>query len=298
MLAINLATRGRPLLLRNTIERTQANIRRRDTLFFVSVDEDDAETIDALQDYLKKDMGVRVLVRQREDSVGAKFNRIIKEVPDASVYLVMVDYVFHTTRGFDQIILDAADVFPDGIGVIYDNRMANASFPAINAVTRRWVELIGHIYPEMFPYWFIDHWLDDVARLTDRIVCADVAVDVTQQTLRTTQELREPYLWATFFDLCMLERRREAMAVIGAMEDSLWHKQMLISRFPMVEVRSRHINDIVRLNAVNLEMVSAGSEASERYARLRDHAVRMSKKMLPELQRRKVPILQSMGLAA
>jgi hypothetical protein len=56
----------------------------------------------------------------------------------------MVDYVAFVTPGFDERVLEAAEVFPDGIGVVY-NHLANLSFPFMNAVTKGYVEKPGHL---------------------------------------------------------------------------------------------------------------------------------------------------------
>ena len=176
-LSINLATRGRSEIVLHTLEATLPNISRRDTVLLVSVDADDAKTVERVSCFALDHPQMLVSARPREDSVGEKYNRVLKLAP-ADVYLMMVDYAPHMTHGFDQRILDAAALFPDNIGVVY-NYMANASFPGINAVTAGLAAKMGGIYPTHFPYWFVDHWLDDIARLINRIAFADVVIDTS-----------------------------------------------------------------------------------------------------------------------
>ena len=241
-LVINLATRGRPALLLETVRRTLANMASDRTTLLISVDADDALTLAALKS-LPDDKRIVPLIAEREDSLGGKYNRCLAH--PAGVYLAMVDYAPQITPGFDEKILAAASLFPDGIGVVY-NHLANPSFPGINAITKGLADKLGWFYPPYFPYWFVDHWLDDVAKLIDRIAFADVQIDGTKRP--GTQGRHEPGFWGTVFDLMAGERNRQAVAIIKS-DDFLtpdWQKQMLLGRMPLVEVASRAINDGVR----------------------------------------------------
>lgn len=278
MLAINLGTRGRPELLIQTVERTLANIVREDTVLMVSVDDDDRETIKALAargwaNGAGAAGGIVTSVAPREDSLGAKFNRVLEYVPEADVYLAAVDYAPHITPGFDQKILDAANLFPDGIGVVY-NRLANATFPQINAVTRKWCDLTGYFYPPYFPYWFIDHWLDDVARITDRIAFADVEIDVSARP--GTQGLRDLAFWSEFFARLYPERRRQAHEIIKVLDEPDWRKHILFSHHPLIEARSLWVSQTVTAGAIETERAMGAQDTPEaRYLRVRAAAEAM-----------------------
>lgn len=252
MLAIGLATRGRPEILRDTIARTLEHISRSDTRLIVLADDDD----ETMRGFVFKDLGVEINRAPREDSLGAKYNRLLR-IEQADVYMTMVDYAPHVTNAFDQKILDAALLFPDGIGVIY-NHMANLSFPSLNAVTDGFVKRLGYIYPEYFPYWFIDHWLDDIARMTGRIAVADVHADVRKRP--GTMEQREPMLWAALFDALTYERRNDAFKLIDALCDPEWRKKLLKNAAPLVEERSQLLNRGVRQIKGTDTSTSAGYE--------------------------------------
>lgn len=261
-----LAARGRPELLTRTLQVTLSNVRHAGTTMVVALDADDAKTIEAARACAKADGRVLVDVQPREDTLGAKYNRPLARSLGASCYLVMVDYAPHVTPGFDQRILEAAGLFPDSIGVVF-NHLANASFPGINAMTARWVELCGYLYPPLFPYWFIDHWLDDLARLTDRIAFADVQIDTSQRP--GTQELREPGWWGTFFDAGYLERRRIAERLIAALEEPEWRKHLLLGRAPLVEARSQWVNGLLRQNDTQIVQSCGAGAPDGRYARVK-----------------------------
>ena len=242
------------------------------------VDADDTATVDALT----KAYATRIVidVREREDTIAEKFNRVLST--EADVYLVMVDHTPHITKGFDQKILDAAAVFPDGIGIVYNN-LVNASFPSTNAMTRKLVDLMGYMYPPYFPYWFVDHWMDDIARLTDRISFADILTDSSRKP--PTQEVREPAWWATFYDACYRLRRDIAHRIICSpgFDEPDWRKKILLTRHPLVEFRSRWVNDQLRIIADQLETKSNLTLNDERYRRIRAKAVAMLPHVLGQL---------------
>lgn len=273
-LCIALATRKRPELLARTIETTLEH-RRTGAKFLILLDDDDTAGIEAA---IRYENHVTLSIRPREDTLGGKYNRAMFEPAD--LYLTMVDYAPHVTPGFDEKIVEAASLFPDGIGVVY-NHMANASFPHINAVTRKLAEMMGFIYPPYFPYWFVDHWLDDIARMIDRISFADVHTESSRRP--GTMEMREPAFWATFFDAAYLVRRQCARHIIQSPEfnEPAWRKKILLAHHPLIEYRSRWVNQQVRHETENI----ISMPPDERYTRVKDRAEAMIRAMLPGLQR-------------
>lgn len=283
-LAINLATRGRPELLLNTIMTTASHIGSPDTVFMISADQDDQATIDLLAPEGKPGLlagRLLVSIEPREDTVAAKWNRVLKAVPDADVYVPMCDDGPAITPGFDEKILKAASHWPDGIGVVF-NHLENLSFTGFQAVTRELASLMGYIYPEHFPYWFVDHWLSDIAEMTDRIAFADVRLDCASNRNGggPTMEMREPAFWARFYDACHLKRRKLAHRIItDHLFDTQWHKDILLERHPLIEEYSEMINDGVR------NMRVPENPPDERYMRIKAAAIAMYQTELrPELQ--------------
>lgn len=272
-ITINLATRGRPERMLATAEQTLSNIRLPDTRLVVSIDEDDEPSLCAAA---KLPSDVTVSIKPREDSLGAKWNRVL-DYP-ADLYTYTSDYVPFDTRGFDIKMSEAVKLFPDGIGVVY-SRMANLSFPAIQGVTHGLAIQLGWMYPPYFPYWFVDHWLDDIVRMIDRIVHADIRVHVMPKL--PTQEMREPGFWATFYDAMKLMRRRQAVAIIDSPEfhESSWRRDVLKRNFPLHEYRSQWINDQVRALKLDSE-----PKPTDRYLRLRRQALEMIAQEMPGLR--------------
>lgn len=270
-LVISLATRGRPQQVVDTIKRSTANLVLPNTVLMVQVDEDDAATITALS-MADLDKRVKVNVKPREDTIAAKWNRALAEPAD--LYLVAADDDPYITPAYDAKLASVAAMFPDGIGMVYGH-MANASFSGVVAPTRGLAEKLGHIFPELFPYWFVDHWTDDLARLIGRLAFADVRTD--QSRAGKTQEMREPGWWATFFDAAYLMRRKIAHDIIDSpdFDEPEWRKDMLRGHPPLIEFRSKWINDNVRAQSKQLEGWSGLKLADPRYQRIKQAAIDM-----------------------
>lgn len=258
-LVIGIATRGRPNELQWTIDTTVRNCTNKHTKILVHCDTDDA-SMDGFEHE------AAIIDRQpRPDTIAGKWNRMLKEPGD--VYLMMVDYRAQVTKGFDQNILDAAAAVPDGIVFIYQH-MANLSFPAFQAITRRVADVMGHFYVEYFPYWFVDHWLDDLARMTGRIAYAEGDTTVKPRPDGGTQEMREPALWASLFDALFEERNAMAEKLLVNMDEPWWRRGVMRSNYELIHQRSRLLNTGVR------EMPSRINTMDERYMRLRNAAVK------------------------
>jgi hypothetical protein len=279
-LTINLVTRNRPHRMLECVRRTLPNISRNDTVLMISVDDDDRPTMDALRN-LPLDDRIVPWVMPREDSLGEKYNRAMAF--PALVYTTMSDYCAHCTVAFDQRLLGAAAYFPDNIGVVFSH-MANFSFPGIQGMTHGLVEKLGYIYPPHFPYWFVDHWLDDIAKLIDRVSFADVQLDVANKL--PTQEMRDLVFWTTFFDACRLVRRKQARDIIDSDDfiEPEWRKEILRRHYPLTEYRSQWINDSIRENARAYERGADAGAGGERYNRLKAKALEMMNQLSPALE--------------
>lgn len=279
-LVISLPTRGRPEQVIDTITRSTPNLVLPNTVFMVQADEDDKDTIAALNG-AKLDKRVTVNVKPREDTIAAKWNRALQEPAD--LYLVAADDDPYVTPGYDAKLVEAAALFPDGIGMVYGH-MANASFSGVVAPTRGLTEKLGHIFPEVFPYWFVDHWTDDLAKLIGRLSFADVQTD--QSNPGKTQEMREPGWWATWFDAAYLVRRKIAREIIDGpdFKETAETKERLRRGAPLIEYRSRWINTNVRARNNELTDWSGLDNSDSRYLRIRDRAVAMIPRLLEGME--------------
>jgi hypothetical protein len=251
-ITLGIGTRGRFDNLKRTVTETLANITRADTRIVILADLDDAPTIDRLEE-LPESEHLITCVRPREDSRGEKCARVLTVAP-ADVYIVGHDCASLLTPGWDQHFQDGFELLPDGIGVI-NAVMANASFPGIQGPTAKWVEKLGYIYNPEYPFWFIDHELDDIARMTGRTMFVDVLYEHQSRRPGKTLRLRHLDFWTRYFDCMTMERRQKAWDILDAPDfiAPYWHKKILKTQCLMVEARSFNINHNVRMNAEAIE---------------------------------------------
>lgn len=282
-LTISLIARGRPQTLLQTLILTLPNIKRRDTRLLVSIDDDDTRMIETLAGTnLHDNEKVIISCRPREDSRGEKYDRALFEAP-ADVYMLAVDHAPILEPGFDEKVLKAASYWPDGIGCVY-SPMANFSFPALQSVTAGLADKLGYLYPHDYPFWYIDHHIDDVVRMIDRISYADISLDCHSLRPAKTLECRDVLFWTTYFDAACIVRRKEARAIIDS-PDFLtpdWQKEVLRRHFPLIEHRSRWINNHGR--DIQVEKQRGGTPPDERYLRIRARAEVRLLELIGELE--------------
>jgi glycosyltransferase involved in cell wall biosynthesis len=252
-LTMVIATRNRPELLLRTVMDTLPNVSRKDTRILLAVDDDDQETIDCLK-RLPKDDRLMVSVKPREDSRGEKYDRALTEAT-ADVYLPAVDCAPIVTPAFDQKIINAARMFEDGIVCVH-TPMVNGHFPpGLQAFTAEWVRQFGYIYNHEYPFWFIDHEADDIARLLCRYVPVDVRVNTAEMRPATTIRLRDLAFWADYYNKMTLERRLKVRQIINSkdFDGPPELKIALCNNYECVEQRSYMINNSVIANAAAIE---------------------------------------------
>jgi len=284
-LVIIVATRQRFDQLLWSFSMTWKNVKSHDTNALIAVDEDDKETIDRLGE-LPHDKRIKVSIRPREDTRGEKTDRALTDCP-GDLYLVGHDCNALTTPGFDEIVLQKARLFPDGIGVVRSPFIGGGTFPpAYQAMTAKWVEKIGYIYNHDYPFWFIDHEVHDIARLVGRYFFADIKTSAHQA--RKTFRMRDCGFWASYYDLMALERRAKARAILNS-PDFLtpeWLKADLRENFSGIEAEGRLINDRVRHNASQIENARAEEgPADPGYLRAKEKAERKLAEFLESLKK-------------
>jgi len=279
-LCISLATRGRPDRLVDTVKKSVDNWGHPETVMQIQLDDDDEASLNSKDVQALASTRVFLNVKPREDTIAEKWNRALG-VP-ADVYLVAADDDPYCTIHYDRFILEAAERFPDKIGMVYGH-LANLSFSGAVAPTAKFCELMGGvIFPPLFPYWFVDHWTDDVARIIGRISFANIRTD--QSKPGVTQEMREPGWWATFFDAAYLMRRKQAHDIINNkyFKGEKWQKQLLLTHHPLIEVRSRMINASVRQQSKQLEQWAGNPKPDERYNRIKQRAIALVPRLLED----------------
>jgi hypothetical protein len=126
----------------------------------------------------------------------------------------------------------------------------------------------------------VDHWLDDIARLIGRIAVADVWIDTSRRP--GTQDRRDLPFWATFYDAAVIHRRQIAHSIIKSDEfqEPEWRKRLLLSHHPLIEERSKLINDSARA----IQWPIPPEKVDDRYRRVKAAAQAMLREWIPELE--------------
>lgn len=279
---INICTRKRPGLLLETIEHIVPLLACDDTTLLVSADRDDTDTL-AVLDTLPADKRVLPIVMDREDSLGEKMNRALVYAP-ADLYVFATDYSRPMTRGFDLRLSEAARFHEDGIGLVY-SCWASLTFPVVMGVTAKLADKMGFIFPPYFPFWFVDHWVDDIAQYIGRVAWADIEFDNSRR--QETTGRADVIFWSTLFDALYLTRQEQAKKIIESPDfhEPPLKRAQLLAAFNAVHARSRAVNAETRRAAGGAAAVSMTDDERARYARIRSKAAMMMRDLLPEIER-------------
>jgi hypothetical protein len=211
-LSIALATRRRPGILVRTVNQTLSNITNPDTRLVILADDDDDGTI-SVQAQLT-DPRIIWSIAPRPDSVGEKYNRVIKVCP-ADVYMVHVDYAPQVTKGFDERVIEAATVYPDGYAIILGH-LANLSFSSINAVTHKMAKLSAAFTPNISPTGSsITGWRTWPARSAGR--CSSMPWWTARES-KSPSARQSRISGAALFDWLHFERRQIAESIINSVD--------------------------------------------------------------------------------
>ena len=266
---VSLPTRGRPEKLLDTLRINCQCFTRPNTTIFVSVDDDDKPTIEALG---KADLDKRVVVdvRVREDTLGAKWNRALSVPGD--VYYMAADDDPTITINADEHVLNSARFFPDGIGFTFGH-LVNHTMCSAFGTTAKVIEILGYWCPEYFQFWFTDHWINEIAYMIDRVAFCPVITD--QNKYGKTQELRESHWWSAWFDMAHGMRVVDAMKIINHPQfgTTLRQREILVNNLPLSYDRSFWINKVVRDSRDLLEKWSPLPLDDERYLRVKQRAI-------------------------
>ena len=276
-----IASRGRPVECRKSIEALTKAAVLPDTHCALALDEDDP----AVLDYgpLVRKFGVGIAA-ERDISLGAKYNRAASYArPGTTVYVLGVDDCHPCTPGWDRTFIDAADKFPDGVGVIYsgDRRDELFQLPEGCAVTKRWIEQVGFFCPPYFPFWWHDTWIDELARFTGRYVWANVDWEKhgpSEAQGHKTTRMREVSWWARFFDATRQMRVDKAVEMINRLNYPPWYGAQLRSELQLKANLFWQRNALVRDHGANFEaQYGAETTADPGYDRIKAEATAMLK---------------------
>lgn len=265
-----IASRGRPELLVQAVWDALDKTERSDTKIVVALDSDDPK---GSPHGMPEDPRIIISIGEREDSLGAKYNRCASIAP-ADLYVLWSDDIKFKEHGWDEQLFKAEQSFQDNIGVVYFGSLPNVFQPGM-AVTHKFMEAVGFFCPPYFPYWWHDTWIDEVGSLSGRIIHAYINVAVLQDLKGKSRGVREIEFWAKFFDETRQMRVDAALKIISQSTDHDWRKQQLKDQMSNVIKALEYRNSALRdpLHAKRLESYySFDAPADERYLRIKAQA--------------------------
>ena len=273
-ISLCIPTRGRPGLFREATLEILGNSELSETRVVLGIDTDDAESIAAAgSEEIVRNKQIIVSTASREDSLGAKYNRVAAARP-ADIYVLWADDAVILTKGWDRTIEDAARLFPDGMGVIYFGEIPGILQTGI-AVTHKFAQKMGFFCVPYFPFWWHDTWVDEIARMTDRIVNVNVAAKCLTELKGTSRGVREIAWWGNFFESTRPQRIQAANAIIEEGTDPPYRKLRLRQIMPDVVTFLSHRNSKCTnpVSAAELEKhYSFDAPADDRYLRVKQAA--------------------------
>lgn len=230
-IAVCVPTRGRPGLWQESLKITLSSAATSSPIAIVGLDVDDdisraASRPVAAMVSIRGDRLI-ISVEDREDSLGAKYNRCGAVARDADIYLVATDDVAITTPGWDRLVIQECRQFKDGIGIVFLRNMLGGI-----AVTHKLVELLGYLCVPDFPFWWHDTDLMEIGKMIGRLREAPVDTKAMLPFKGNSRGVRDVVFWAEYFDRMRPERVAMAERIIDQLEEPLPVKEALRRNIP------------------------------------------------------------------
>jgi hypothetical protein len=230
-----------------------------DIHFCIRLDDDDeatARAVDGLQDHSNN---IQVIAGGRPAGMGKEYNRLAALVPDATAFCLMNDSVFLAPivigrdgmpsfsfwdsaiaasiarHGNDQVFSWFMSGVPRGMG--FD----------LPIFTARWVAAAGRLFPEWFPFWFIDMWAFSIAFMVH-----DSPPLVLRNLLcfaphGVSQRCRDVEFWCRVYEATHRERLDEAARIRANLGKPTEISAAALYRVRMAE--QGNIDNLMRLAA-------------------------------------------------
>lgn len=264
LIDVLIPTRGRPEFFANCVRSLGATAADKSrVIVHAGFDEDDPASLnDEAWRKAAADTGLTVTthVVPRQPTSHHLYNALWRRTR-GEICLAYADDQKMTTSGWDNLIRDAVAKFPDGLaaGAIHDD--AQPGTPTYVVLPRPWVETIGYVASELFPFWFADIWALEVALLCQRHFMV-TAVTQPQWPDRKghTHRMRNLGFWGAVFAHTRPRRIAEARKLLakrGAPMPPDLEAQA-------AELGRRHDNLLNPFTAMIMEIMASGDP--ERYA--------------------------------
>jgi hypothetical protein len=251
---ICIPSRGRKESLERVVTDMVPKCVREDTYFVVAMDADDPEQDHAWARGKSWVPMPRIgfSIAPRESTIGARYDRCLKLVPGAALYIPHADDSVILEFGFDQTLMDAISLFPDHVGMVeFPGHGAGYEFGfGIGGGMARLFNTIG---VPCFPYWWEETWWGEVGRLSGKLIRRESvnmvplgagSVAEARSIAKTTTGLRDVAWWAEFFDRTRPIRINQACDLIAG--DAPYRQEQIKASWPLQCDHFREVNKRLR----------------------------------------------------
>jgi glycosyltransferase involved in cell wall biosynthesis len=163
VISLLLPSRGRPDNVRRLVESVRETASQPNNVeIVVAIDDDDPE----LMRYLHPGLySVQSQVFSTERTTLSEYWNLAYKKASGDILGHMGDDIVMKTPGWDTIVTEAFDQYPDKIVLVYgdDGDPTHANFGTHSFVSRRWVETLGYMCPPYFSSDYNDTWLNELA---------------------------------------------------------------------------------------------------------------------------------------
>jgi tetratricopeptide (TPR) repeat protein len=222
-ISLLIPTRERTERLQKTLTSLEENTQDKSQIdVWIYVDRDDSITQDFLsQEILKLNYSFKInfSIEGKAKSLGEMVNSLWEKcTTNAGIYMPTPDDYLFATPGWDAIVREAFDRYPDRMLLAYPDDPTTEGKDQVTFIilSAEWINCLGRICPAYFPYWFEDAWLDNVAWMVQRKVKIDIRME-PQGGKGTTIGMRNLVFWYRFSENLLDDRIAESNLLRSAM---------------------------------------------------------------------------------
>lgn len=200
------ASRGRPISMIAAVKSlSMLESNGCEVAYGIVCDDDDAPTIQAA-DLLQADMDreVRIFSAPR-DIVPRRVNQAAREMP-ADLYLPWADDCFSMAPMWDEIMGRVSEKAP----AFSWQEWGDPTNVTMLALTDKWVQSVGYLLSEHFPFWMSDTWIQEQYALATAQPIGIVRQLQFAGRRGKTKQLNDVAFWFEFFGAKRPERIAEA----------------------------------------------------------------------------------------
>jgi hypothetical protein len=276
-IAVVLPSRGNPGRLQAVLMALDhLSSGRHEIAYHLIVDADDRDTLELPLAWARQG----VVFRHGGDPAVSHFNRINKLVRtlDADAVSWFADDVFPLAMHWDALIANGIDQGLPAFAWMEITDPDNMTYPILS---KRWLDAVGYMFPEYFPFWFVDTWIMEVYELAfadSMPIVQNLPVGGRRGGTRGMHDLE---YWFRFFAATHPERERDARRLADALAVDVPDE----GRIAMS--REHHKRFLRQLENVDVYEQTFGADSvvpSVRYLRLKAEADRV----FPDIEARRV----------